>query len=245
MQNTIVLGLRVLNQLFRDKWFLFFSLAAPILIIVVLRVFFDTFPDQFPVENYIVGIAATIVFIITFVLSMISIVEERVNGTLQRMFINGVGKITIIVGYVMGYLTLATFQALMVVMMTLSLFNLGYDLDTLLWLLLSMWLLALASVALGLLISSFVKRQVQIIPFIPLVLLPSVFLSGIIVNINQLPVPAQIIGKLTPLHYANNVIEQVTAAGWQISSVMVDVLLLGFIVAVIVFLASRTLRPVE
>jgi ABC-2 type transport system permease protein len=246
MRNIFTLGFRVLNQLFRDKWFLFFSLAAPILIITVLKVFFDTFPEQFPIEEYIVALAATVVFVITFVLCMISVVEERVRGTLERMFINGVSKTAIIIGYVLGYLTLATVQASIVVFMILWLFGLEYSADVLAWLFVAIWLLALASVALGVLISSFVKRQVQIIPFFPLVMLPTIFLSGIIVNIEDLPTQAQIVGKMTPLHYANNIIQEVTgSAQWEWSVVLPEVLALIAVILTFIFLASRTLKTVK
>lgn len=245
MRNMLTLGLRVLNQLFRDKWFLFFSLAAPILIIVVLKVFFDTFPEAFPIEEYIVALAATVVFVITFVLCMISVVEERVNGTLERMFVNGVSRPAIIVGYILGYLFLATVQAGIVVLMILWLFELSYSAGVLAWLFMAIWLLALASVALGVLISSFVRRQVQIIPFIPLVMLPSVFLSGIIVNVADLPLPAQVVGKITPLYYANNVIQEVTGGSGDLSVMLPEIALLVLVITVFVFLASRTLKTVE
>lgn len=241
----MTLGFRVLNQLFRDKWFLFFSLAAPVLIILVLKVFFDTFPEQFPIEEYIVALAATVVFIITFVLCMISVVEERVNGTLERMYVNGVSRSAIIIGYILGYLVLATVQAAIVVGMILWLFELAYSVEVLAWLFVAIWLLALASIALGVLISSFVRRQVQIIPFIPLVMLPSVFLSGIIVEVTDLPLPAQVVGKLTPLYYANNVIQEVTGGAQDLGIILPQVAGLLTIIAVFTFLASRTLKTVE
>lgn len=245
MRNVLTLGLRVLNQLFHDKWFLFFSLAAPVLIITVLNVFFDTFPQGFPVEEYVVALAATVVFVITFVLCMISVVEERVNGTLERMFVNGVTRPAIIVGYVLGYLVLATAQAAIVVGMILWLFELSYALSVLAWLFVAIWLLALASVALGVLISSFVRRQVQIIPFIPIVMLPTIFLSGIIVNIEELPLPAQVVGRITPLYYANNAIQEVTGGSQSLSIILPEAGALLLVITVFIFLASRTLKTVE
>ncbi|MFW5719718.1 MAG: ABC transporter permease [Candidatus Dojkabacteria bacterium] len=243
--KTVILGRRVLNQLIRDRWFLAFSFIAPILVIVVLNIFFNTFPDQFPVENYIVGIAATVVFVITFVLSMISIVEERVNGTLQRMFVNGVSRITIIGGYLLGYLVIATIQAIIVIFLTLNLFELDMTGDTIATLILAILLLAIASVALGLLISSFVRRQVQIIPFIPMVMLPTIFLSGIIVEVNKLPVPAQVIGQITPLYYTNSIIDLISTSAWELSEVIPDIISLIGIILFVMFLSSLTLKPAE
>jgi ABC-2 type transport system permease protein len=243
--NAVVLGKRVLNQIIRDKGFLFFSLIAPVMIITVLRTFFDTFPDQFPVDEYVIGIAALIVFVITFVLSMISIVEERVNGTLQRMFINGVSKTSIIIGYILGYLAIATIQACIVIGLTLYLFELELDFVTIVSLFGAIWLLAIASVALGLLISSFVRRQVQIIPFIPIVMIPTVFLSGIIVSLEELPLPAQIIGQATPLYYTNNIIDIIYETEWDIYDVLQDLGAMVTVLIVFIVLASLTLRPVE
>lgn len=241
--KALILGKRVLMQLIRDRWFLLFSIIAPILIIIVLKVFFDTFPDQFPVNEYIIGIAAMIVFVITFVLSMISIVEERVNGTLQRLFINGVSKASIIIGYILGYLTIATLQAVIVIFQTIYLFELELNFETIFALFIALWLLAIASVALGLLISSFVRRQVQIIPFIPLVMLPSVFLSGIIVDIADLPLPAQIVGKATPLHYASNIINVIMEDTYTFSDFLPEILSLGVIIVIFIALAALSLRP--
>lgn len=245
MRNALTLGIRVLNQLLRDKWFLFFSLAAPVLIIVILKVFFDTFPEQFPIDEYIVPLAATVVFVITFVLCMISVVEERVNGTLERIFINGVSRPAIIIGYILGYITLGTIQAIIVVTMTLWLFALQYDVSVLAWIFVAIWLLALASVALGVLVSSFVRRQVQIIPFIPLIMLPSIFLSGIIVMVADLPLLAQIIGKSTPLYYANNIIQEAMSGVQDMAVLLPEIAGLVAIIMTFIFLASLTLKTVE
>ena len=243
--NILVLGRRVLSQLVRDLWFLIFSLVAPALIIVMLNIFFDTFPEQFPVEDYVIRIAGVLVFLITFVLSMISVVEERVNGTLQRMFVNGVSRTSIILGYILGYLVIATVQTAIVIGLTIQLFELEFTNEYLITMFATLWMLSVVSVALGILISSFVRRQVQIIPFIPLVLMPSVFLSGTIVETTELPEPAQVIGQFTPIYYVNNIIEIISEDGWEIVDTLPEFGYLLLILVIIVALASFTLKPSE
>jgi ABC-2 type transport system permease protein len=243
--NIVILGRRVLTQLVRDWWFLIFSLIAPALVIFLLRIFFDTFPEQAQVDELVIRIAGILVFLITFVLSMISVVEERVNGTLQRMFVNGISRTSIILGYILGYLVIATVQTIIVIGLTLALFELDLSNESFGVLFATFWMLSVVSVALGILVSSFVRRQVQIIPFIPLVLMPSVFLSGTIVETSELPEQAQIVGRATPIYYVNDILEIISEEGWEVVDILPDLGYLLLILVIIVLLASFTLKPSE
>jgi len=65
------------------------------------------------------------------------------------------------------------------------------------------WLLAVISMAIGILVSNLARTEGQVIPFIPLVIIPSFLFSGIIVAVDRLPVWAQVISRLSPMYYAN------------------------------------------
>jgi ABC-2 type transport system permease protein len=200
---------RVLRQLVRDRRFLALSLAAPLVVIYLLDVFFDTLESPlFDPAPYAVPIGAFIVHFITYVLCAIVLVRERTAGTLQRMFVNGYRPVEIISGYVLAYSTLATVQSLLVLTELNILFHLHYGAATLLSIYLVIWLLALISIALGILVSNFARNEGQVFPFIPLVILPSVFLSGIIIAVAQLPAWAQWLSRAIPLYYANHVLQQ-------------------------------------
>jgi len=106
-------------------------------------------------------------------------------------------------------------------------------------------LLAIASVMLGIFISTFARNAAQVFPFIPLVIVPSVFLSGLLVNVALLPGWAQGVGHLFPLFYANSIIQQIIVPGGSLKAVWGNlVVLLGYS-AVLLLLASRTLRETE
>src|SRR5687767_14210332 len=102
-----------------------------------------------------------------------------------------------------------------------------------------MWLLSVISMALGIFVSNFARNEGQVFPFIPLVILPSVFLSGLIVSVEKLPEWAQWLGHVTPVFYANNAIKQVISAeggGWG------DLAILPLYGVVVLVLATLTLR---
>ncbi len=78
-------------------------------------------------------------------------------------------------------------------------------------------------------------------PFIPLVMLPPVFLSGMIVSIDALPTWAQAVSWVVPLRYAVDVIHEITDGVGILSEwgalAMLPVMAVGFL-----SLASATLR---
>jgi ABC-2 type transport system permease protein len=107
------------------------------------------------------------------------------------------------------------------------------------------WLLAIVSVMLGIFISTFAKQEAHVLPFIPIIILPSVFLTGLIIPPDRLPVWAQIIGKCLPLHYAVNIINEIIKTEYTVSSTMFDFGILTGYIFVLLVLASLTLKDTE
>jgi len=245
MTHTLIVGRRVLSGLAHDRRLLALSAGAPLAIIYLLKLFFATMPPTFDAARYAVPVAAFLVHFLAFLLCAIVLVQERTTGTLERMVINGFLRAEIIGGYLAGYLALATLQAVAAVAEVLLLFGLSYDGATLAWLFVVVWLLAIASVMLGIFISTFARNAAQVFPFIPLVIVPSVFLSGLLVDITLLPAWAQGLGHLFPLFYANTVLQQLIHGSGGIGGAWSSLVVLGGYSLVLLVLASRTLREVE
>ncbi len=107
------------------------------------------------------------------------------------------------------------------------------------------WLLAMITIALGILIPNFARNEGQVLPFIPLVTFPSIFFSGVLIPVEKLPAWAASLDLLTPLYYANAVIQNLARPG---ASLMGDPLpLFGLLVygLFILFLATLTLRVTD
>jgi ABC-2 type transport system permease protein len=245
MKHAFIIARRVLSQLKGDRRFLALSLIGPLIIIYFLKLLFDTFPPFINVKAYTIPVCAFIVHFLSFILCAILLVQERTRGTLERMMIGGFSKTSIIGGYTLGYFGLATVQAITVLTESIWLFKLSYDTRTVLLMFMVIWLLAIVSVMLGIFISTFAKQEAQVLPFIPLIILPSVFLTGLIIPQDGLPVWAQIIGRCLPLHYAVNIINEIIKPGYSISATFVDFgILIGYIFGLL-SLASLTLRETE
>nr|MDP8945095.1 ABC transporter permease [Actinomycetota bacterium] len=151
----------------------------------------------------------------------------------------------IIAGYVLGFLGLATSQAIAGLAEAIWLFELDYDEETLVMLFVVVWLLAIASVMPGIFISTFARHEDQVFPFVSLIILPSVFFSGLLVDVEELPTWADWLGHAFPLFWANDVIQDVIESGWTFEAVQGSLAVLVAYSVAVLLLASLTLREIE
>ena len=243
--NALIITKRVLKQLQGDRRFLALSIIAPLIVIYFLKLLFNAFPPIVPITNFTIPIGALIVHFLSFLLCAILLVQERTRGTLERMLISGYRRTSIIGGYTLGYLGLATIQAAAVLFESLWLFDLKYGKETIFILFIVIWLLAVVSVMLGIFVSTFARHEGHVLPFIPLIILPSVFLTGLIIDIDALPGWAAFIGKCLPLHYAVNIIHEIIKPEYSLHNTYLDFAILTGYIFLLWILASLTLKESE
>jgi ABC-2 type transport system permease protein len=247
--RTLAITERVYRQLFKDRRFLALSLVAPLIIIFFLKITLDALtPPGAPssVNNsFVMPVVAAITFFLAYLLCSLALVRERTRETLIRMFIGGYRRGEIVTGYLLGYTGLATVQALLALIEANLIFSLPYSFRQQVSLFLVIWLLAIISVALGIFFSNFARSEAQVVPFIPLVLLPSIFLSGILTRgVDALPKWAQVVSYLIPLRYASDIIQGLIAnhSLFDKGSTLLLLLLYG---VVLLGVATMTLREYD
>jgi ABC-2 type transport system permease protein len=239
----------VLLQIVRDPRFIGLSLVVPCAIVVLLKLVLDAWPaldrvGVYPAENALPA-GAFIVHFVAYVLSAIALVRERTSGTLDRMLVATFRRGEIVLGYVLGFAGLACVQVVLVLVTIALLYDvprLGARLPVVLA---AVLLLALASIALGLLVSSTARSEGQIFPFIPAVIVPSLLLSGLLIPYEELSLPLQVCGRLIPLTYAEDVLVPVFRDGEPVSERLGYLGLLAGYAGALLALASLTLRERE
>lgn len=241
--NTTAVAARVLRQLRRDRRFVAISLAMPVLIVYMLSLFFEGVESPIVDPNkFVLPIGAFIVHFITYALCAIVLVRERTGQTLGRMFINGYRQIEIIGGYLIAYSLLSTMQSLIVLVGLEALFQLGYSLGVYAAIYAVIWLLAVLSIALGMFVSNFARNEGQVFPMIPLVIMISVFFSGMILPIDRLPEIIQWMRFITPMYYGTEGIQALIKAGSTLSDALPGIAGLLIYGVVLMVLATTTLR---
>lgn len=245
MSRTRAVAVRVLRQLLHDPRFLALSVAAPLVVIYISRAALDAFSVPFVnVSQFVVPIGAFIVHFATYILCALVLVRERAAQTLARMFVNGYRQAEIIGGYVLAYTCLATLQCVLVLGELSLLFHLNYSGPVLLSIYFVIWLLAVISICLGIFVSNFARNEGQVLPFIPLVTVPGIFLSDLIFPVSLFPKWTQWLSHATPLFYANQIIQRLIKDG-TLAENWTRVGALVLYGAVVLVLAMRTLRETD
>jgi ABC-2 type transport system permease protein len=179
------------------------------------------------------------VFFFTFILSTIAFQRERVTGTLERLMIAPIGFGQIVTGYVRGFLLFASLQAIIILGFVLLLISFPISASQILDLAVVTLLMMVIGLLLGLLASFLAHNEFQALQFIPLVILPQLFLSDMIWDINSFPVLFQWLSYPMPLTHANNIMRDVLLKDmslWQLWPQLL--ILLGFIVAILSILVG-------
>ena len=94
--------------------------------------------------------------------------------------------------------------------------------------------LALVALAFGILLSTMAKSEFQMMQFIPLVIMPQLFFSGII-PLSSMGDWAQTVGRFLPLTYSGDAMSQIILYGRGLGDILPNIgVLLVFLVALTV-----------
>jgi ABC-2 type transport system permease protein len=184
-----------------------------------------------------------IVFFLVFVVTSVSFLRERSQGTLERLMASPLRRGEIVLGYMLGFGLVALVQSALVLIFSVAVLRIHNEGNVLLVFLLEA-LLAIGAVNLGIFLSMFARTEFQAVQFIPIVLVPQVLLSGILFPIANEPTPLQYVSNVLPLTYAVYGMRDVMLKGAGLGSggLLLDLgVAIVFAVAMIV-LASTTLR---
>jgi ABC-2 type transport system permease protein len=184
-----------------------------------------------------------VVFFLVFVVTSVSFLRERSQGTLERLMASPLRRGEIVLGYMLGFGLVALVQSLIVLVFALAVLRIHNEGNVLLVFLLEA-LLAIGAVNLGIFLSMFARTEFQAVQFIPVVLLPQVLLSGILFPIANEPRPLQYVSAVLPLTYAVYGMRDVMLKGSGLSSggLLLDLAVAIVFAAAMIVLASTTLR---
>jgi len=239
LDRTLAITTRIILQMIRDHRSVVLIFVAPTVVMCLVGF---TFSDQEDTLNRLApGLIATFTLIFTFMLTGVSFLSERAHGTLDRLLMTPVGRGDILVGYLLGFAPFAIAQATVVLLVTA--FGLQVHYQGELWqAAILLLVLIVVAVNLGIFISTFARSEFQVIQFIPLILAPQIFLSGIILPTDQMPTYFQAVAKILPLRYAVDGLQKIMLEGQSLGDVITELTILGGIALALLILAGYTVR---
>ena len=159
-----------------------------------------------------------VVFFFVFLISGMALLKERTSGTLDRLLATPVKRSEIVYGYMLSYGIIAIFQTAVVVLAAIWLLDVEV-VGSILNVIIVNVVLALVALAFGILLSTLAKSEFQMMQFIPLVIMPQLFFSGII-PLSSMGEWAPTVGKFLPLTYSGDAISQIILYGHNLGDIL-------------------------
>lgn len=201
-------------------------------------------PDLDPLDYMAAALIGGFVFFFVFLLTCVSFLRERSSGTMERLAASPLRRGEIVLGYLAGFSIFAVLEALIILFF--AIYALKAVFVGSLWLVLLVELmLTLGAVGLGILLSFYARNELQVIQFVPLVIIPQFLLGGLVWPVETLARPLQWLAAVMPLSYAVSALRAVMIKGSGIGDIAVELgFLLGFAVLVAALAAGALRREV-
>lgn len=200
-------------------------------------------PDYTLLDYLAPVLIAVFAFFFIFLLSTVSFLRERTSGTLERLLATPLTRGELVLGYLGGFALFALLQALVILAFTVFVLKVQYR-GNLATIFVVEAVLVVGAVSLGLAISAFARNELQAVQFVPLVLLPQIFLSGLLVPVDQLNDVLRAISTVMPLTYANEALRSVMVKGYALTDPLIlrDI---GILAAFAVLMAGAAVASIR
>jgi ABC-2 type transport system permease protein len=236
---TTAVAVRVIAQLRHDPRTVMLLLVVPTVLVGLLRYVFDGRVQVFDaIGAPLVGLFPLISM---FLVTSITMLRERVSGTLERLLSMPIAKLDILVGYGIAFALVAVVQAVLVSAVAVGFLGLRVAGSVM-----AVGALAIANallgMSLGLFVSAFARSEFQAVQFMPAFVFPQLLLCGLFLPRGQMASALQVAADVMPLTYAYDSLHRVATQGELGLGGAVDVGVTLGITVVAMLLGAATLR---
>lgn len=233
--NTIVNYLQSIIQHYQQE--LNASAGQGIEIQVHTRLFYNE--ELKSVFNFLPGVMTVILMLVSAMMTSISITREKELGTMEILLVSPLKPAQVIVGKVFPYIFLSIVNALVILILGVTIFGMPIE-GSLLLLALETVLFIVTALALGILISTISETQ-QTAMMISLMglMLPVILLSEFIFPISSMPAPLQFISHIIPAKWFIVILKGIMLKGVGLTILWKETLIL---LGMMVFLIGLSIK---
>jgi ABC-2 type transport system permease protein len=207
---------------------------------LVPRVWYN--PDLKSRWFYVPAVLALVLMLVTMILPSMAVVREKEIGTLEQIIVTPLRSWQLLIGKLFPFAVIGLVDTLLITGLARAVF--GVPLRGSLLLLVTLTLLFLLNtLGLGLLVSTMVNTQQQAMMFcIYVLMVPMIYLSGLIFPIENMPAGFQYLTYAIPVRYYANVIRGIFLKGSGLEVLWPEALTLLGMGASILIVASLRFR---
>lgn len=239
VRATLATTRRIMRQLSHDHRSVAMIFLVPVLLMSLLYWLYIDSDQVF--DRIAPALLGIFPFIIMFLITSITTLRERTNGTLERVLVTPIAKIDIIVGYTIAFGILAIVQSL--IASSVAIFLLDMEVAGPQWFVVLVALMnALLGTALGIFVSAFARTEFQAVQFMPAFIFPQLLVCGLLLPLEQMPDLLEKAAYYLPLTYAVDAMQRVTIESDLSSEAWRDVWVVSAFIIVSIVLGAATLR---
>lgn len=182
------------------------------------------YEDMSSFDNFGPILIGFFVFFFVFLISGVSFLSERTSGTLERLLATPLRRWELVLGYVLGFGVFTILQSALIAWYSINVLDIMMVGSFALVLLVTI-LTAMVALTIGTFISAFANNELQMIQFIPIIIVPQVFFSGLF-DLSTMASWLQMLGRFMPLWYIANALKDIMIRGKGWSHISSDVFVL-------------------
>ncbi|WP_423149270.1 ABC transporter permease [Rubrolithibacter danxiaensis] len=192
--------------------------------------------------SFVPGVMAMVLMLVCTMMTAITIVREKENGTMEVLLVSPVRPLKIILAKAVPYLLLSVVNIISILLLSVFVLDVPVN-GSVILLITESILFTITTLSLGLLISSATDSQ-QTAMFISLtgMFLPTVMLSGFMFPVENMPLPLQILSNVVPAKWYYLIVKSVMIKGVGLEAVWKETLILAAMTVVLLLLSIKKFK---
>jgi ABC-2 type transport system permease protein len=183
-------------------------------------------PELKGTTNFVPGVMALVLFLISVLMTSVSIVKEKEKGTMEILLVSPFNPLLVVVSKAIPYFFLSLINLSVILILSVYLLDMPIA-GSILLIFAESSLFIITALCLGLLISTLTASQ-QAAMLISLVgtLLPTIILSGFIFPVENMPKALQVISNIVPSKWYYIIAKSIMVKGLGFTSIWKETMIL-------------------
>lgn len=179
-------------------------------------------PQQRSEVNFVPGIVGVIILLICCMMTSIAIVRERESGTMEILLASPLPSIDVVLAKLVPYLLISIVD--MVIILCMARYLMHVPVEGSLWLYAGVSVIYIfVALMLGLLISTLVNTQIAAMFISLLMIVPAIYLSGMIFAVESMPQAAQVVFNVVPAKWFISASRKILIEGVELKYVTTEI----------------------
>jgi len=188
--------------------------------------------------------SASMAYVLSFLLlliSLVTLIREKISGTESRLYSTPLTATERMLGYVFGLTIIGLLMIFAIMIFGIFVFGIEVR-GSILLLFTSFILFGMVHIFLSLFLSNYAENEFQAIQFTPVIIIPGMAVSGMLIPIYSLPDWLEPLSYVFPLTYGVNIIKGIMLKGWGFKELWLDFVILTGMIVIFFVLALLTVK---